>query len=63
MTRLNPNSDKDLHMTQPSSSVWRTLWELKMWWMIPMGLIALLFIVLVVFSDATGDSPFIYTIF
>jgi hypothetical protein len=31
--------------------------------MVPMGVIAVLFVLLVLFSDMTGDSPFIYTIF
>jgi hypothetical protein len=50
-------------MNQSSSSFWRTLWDLKMWWMIPMVLMGVLFILLVVFSDATGEAPFIYTLF
>lgn len=50
-------------MTQPSSSLWRTIWDLRIWWMVPMGLIAVLFVLLVLFSDATGDAPFIYQLF
>ena len=39
------------------------LWQLKWWWMIPMGLVVVLFVVLVLFSDTTGDAPFIYQLF
>jgi hypothetical protein len=50
-------------MNQTSSTLWRTIWDLKMWWMIPMGLFAVLFVLLVLFSDVTGDAPFIYQLF
>ena len=50
-------------MKQQGSTFWRTVWDLKLWWMIPMGIMAVLFILVVVFSDATGDAPFIYTLF
>jgi hypothetical protein len=50
-------------MTQSSSTLWRTVWDLKMWWMVPMGVMAVLFVLLVLFSDITGDAPFIYTLF
>jgi hypothetical protein len=39
------------------------LWQLKMWWMVPIGLMVVLFGLLLVFADASGDSPFIYTLF
>jgi uncharacterized membrane protein HdeD (DUF308 family) len=43
---------------------WAALaWQMKWWWMIPMGIIAVLFALLVLFADATGDAPFIYQIF
>ena len=43
---------------------WASLaWQMKWWWMIPMGIIAILFALLVLFADATGDAPFIYQIF
>ena len=50
-------------MSHTSPSLWQTIWDLKMWWMIPMGLIAVLFVLLVLFSNATGDAPFIYQLF
>lgn len=43
---------------------WATLmWRFKWWWMLPMGLIAALFVLLVWSADATGDAPFVYTLF
>ena len=39
------------------------VWQMKWWWMVPMGIIGLLFALLVLFADAGGDAPFIYTIF
>jgi hypothetical protein len=39
------------------------LWECKAWWMIPMLLVAALFILLLLESSQTGDSPFIYQLF
>jgi uncharacterized membrane protein HdeD (DUF308 family) len=39
------------------------VWQMKWWWMIPMGIIAMLFVLLVLFADTTGDAPFIYQLF
>jgi hypothetical protein len=50
-------------MSQTSPGIWQTIWDLKVWWMVPMGLIAILFVLLVVFANATGDAPFIYQLF
>jgi hypothetical protein len=44
-------------------SLFRTLWQFKWWWIPPVGLMVLLFVALIVFSNATGDSPFQYIIF
>lgn len=45
-------------------SEFRTLlWQLKWWWIVPMGAIALVFVVLVLLSDTTGDAPFVYQLF
>ena len=57
------DNNEEEAMSQSSSSLWQTIWDLKMWWMIPMGVFAVLFVLLVLFSDITGDAPFIYTIF
>lgn len=39
------------------------LWARKMWWLIPMVTVLLLFGLLVVFASSSGVAPFIYTLF
>ena len=39
------------------------LWVRKMWWLIPMFVALGLFVLLVVFGQASGAAPFIYTLF
>jgi len=39
------------------------LWERKLWWLIPMVTVLLLFGLLLIFSTASGVAPFIYTLF
>ena len=39
------------------------LWERKLWWMIPMVTVLLLFGTLMVLAQGTALSPFIYTLF
>ena len=39
------------------------LWERKLWWMIPMVAVLLLFGTLMVLAQGTALSPFIYTLF
>ncbi len=39
------------------------LWQRKLWWMIPMILVLVLFVVLLVSSQGSAIVPFIYTIF
>ena len=38
-------------------------WERKLWWMIPMGAVLLLFGLLIVFTQGTAVAPFVYTLF
>ena len=38
-------------------------WERKLWWMIPMVLMLMLFGLLVVFTQGTAVAPFVYTLF
>jgi len=47
-------------MNKPFSSLRRTLWDLKWWWIIPLALLALLCIILVITINITGGSPFVY---
>ena len=39
------------------------LWARKLWWLIPMVSILLLFGLLLIFANASGVAPFIYTLF
>ena len=39
------------------------LWKRKLWWMIPMILILILFALLLVFAQGSAVAPFIYTLF
>lgn len=39
------------------------LWQRKLWWLIPMVTVLLLFGLLLVFASASGVGPFIYTLF
>jgi hypothetical protein len=39
------------------------LWQRKLWWLIPMMLVLLVFALLMVFAAASGIGPFIYTLF
>ena len=39
------------------------LWKRKLWWLIPMVTVLLLFGCLMVFASASGVGPFIYTLF
>lgn len=38
-------------------------WQRKLWWLIPLVLLLLLFSLLLIFAEGTGLGPFIYTIF
>ena len=33
------------------------------WWIVPMVLMGAIFVYLIITSDATGDAPFVYTLF
>jgi hypothetical protein len=39
------------------------LWQRKLWWLIPMVAVLLLFGLLLVFATTSGVAPFIYTLF
>ncbi len=39
------------------------LWQRKLWWLIPMVTVLLLFGLLLVFASSSGVAPFIYTLF
>ncbi len=39
------------------------LWARKLWWLIPMVTILLIFALFLVFASSSGIAPFIYTLF
>ena len=39
------------------------LWKRKLWWLVPMVVVLLIFALLLVFASASGVGPFIYTLF
>ena len=39
------------------------LWQRKLWWLIPMVTVLIVFALLLVFASASGVGPFIYTLF
>lgn len=39
------------------------LWRQKLWWLVPMVVVLLLFAVLIVLGSTAGIGPFIYTLF
>ena len=39
------------------------LWERKLWWLIPMVTVLLLFGVLLILAQSSAIAPFIYTLF
>jgi hypothetical protein len=43
--------------------LFRFLWEQKLWWMIPMVSVFVLFGLLLVFTQGSALAPFIYTLF
>lgn len=38
-------------------------WERKLWWLMPMIIVLLLFVGLIVLGSTAGVGPFIYTLF
>lgn len=41
----------------------RFMWARKLWWMIPMILVLVLFAALLIFAQGSAIAPFIYTLF
>lgn len=39
------------------------LWQRKLWWLLPMVTLLVLFGLLMIFASASGIGPFIYTLF
>ena len=43
--------------------LFRFLWKRKLWWMIPIVMVLLLFGLLIFFTQSSAVAPFIYTLF
>jgi hypothetical protein len=39
------------------------LWQRKLWWLMPMIVVIILFAVLLIFAQGSAVAPFIYTLF
>jgi hypothetical protein len=39
------------------------LWQRKLWWLMPMILVIILFAMLLIFAQGSAVAPFIYTLF
>jgi hypothetical protein len=39
------------------------LWQRKLWWLMPLVAVLLLFGILIVVGSSTGVGPFVYTLF
>ncbi len=50
-------------MLSTLGELFHLLWSRKLWWLIPMLVVMLLFVVLIVLGSAPGIGPFIYTLF
>ena len=50
-------------MAQTVKELFRFLWAQKLWWLLPMVLVLLLFAVLIALGSTSGAGPFIYTLF
>ena len=49
--------------TGVAGEVIQFLWMRKLWWLIPMVSVLLLFGLLLIFASSSGVAPFIYTLF
>jgi uncharacterized membrane protein len=45
------------------SELLRFFWERKLWWMMPMLILLLIFGFLIIFAQSSAIAPFIYTLF
>lgn len=39
------------------------LWARKLWWLVPMVLLLMIFAIFMIFTTVSGIAPFIYTLF
>jgi len=50
-------------MLSTLGELFQLLWSRKLWWLIPMVVVMLLFVLLIVLGSAPGIGPVIYTLF
>ena len=46
-----------------TSELLRFFWERKLWWMMPMLILLIIFGFLIIFAQSSAVAPFIYTLF
>jgi Family of unknown function (DUF5989) len=46
-----------------ASELLRFFWERKLWWLMPMVVLLVLFGFLIIFAQSSAIAPFIYTLF
>ena len=46
-----------------TQELFQFFWKEKLWWLIPMVILLILFGVLLIFAQSTPLAPFIYTLF
>jgi hypothetical protein len=46
-----------------ASELLQFFWERKLWWMLPMLILLLMFGLLILFAQTSAIAPFIYTLF
>ena len=52
-----------LGIVSTAGELFQFLWQRKLWWLIPMVAILLVFGILIVLGSASGVGPFFYTLF
>lgn len=50
-------------MIDTLGELFRFLWGRRLWWLLPMIVVLLVFAVLIVLGSVAGVGPFIYTLF
>lgn len=50
-------------MAATLGELFRFLWQQKLWWLMPMLVVLLVFAALIVLGSTAGIGPFIYTLF
>lgn len=64
-TRSPESSPPDVQPPEPGwlAKLGRVLWQEKIYWMVPLGLMAAVLVVLTLVANSTANSPFMYTLY